>query len=138
MVNKKKQRKLQRIKKTMETMKSGYYFDVHLQFSEITWVIWLENFKKDSNVHIINEWLHWFHSNWLFEWYENIDFNKDLRWPHWKHISSYLNNFKEHQNNEDGKFQLSSGKFIETNSHIGPILMLSNQFQVPELSCDPK
>ena len=69
------------IKNALSSMKSGKLGEFRIRFEETKCVICLEIFDSSSDIHIINECSHYFHSDWLHSWFKNIRLNLKLKWP---------------------------------------------------------
>ena len=76
-----KNKRNEEIIKALSSMKSGKLGNFTARFDEPKCVICLENFDKNSDVHIINECFHYFHTNWLQNWFKNIRLSMKLKWP---------------------------------------------------------
>ena len=72
----------QEIQWILESMNKGKYGDVKIEYDQTSWVIWLSLFTKKSNISIIEECKHVFHSEWLASWYENLQIDRPLVCPH--------------------------------------------------------
>ena len=69
------------INKALSAMKSGKYRDIIIRFEEEKWVICLENFTSDSQIHLINECSHYFHSDCLSAWFHSMRLSQQLKCP---------------------------------------------------------
>jgi len=78
----------QRITDTMKHMKNDIFKNIDTKYNQDSWVICLEKFEEEWNVHVTNECLHVFHSKCLHEWYDNMPVLKDLCCPHWNTVNS--------------------------------------------------
>lgn len=70
-----------RVERTMDKQKQGLFEDIGSRFGETEWVICITPFQQKDNVTVTNECHHTFHSQWLREWYENIQIIRLLTWP---------------------------------------------------------
>ena len=73
--------RVEQINKALTLMKSGSYSNFRIRFEEQNWVIWLENFTSESNIHLINECSHYFHSQCLSTWLHSIRLGLPLKCP---------------------------------------------------------
>ena len=78
--------KLRYIDHALANMRSGPYKSLKYKFEQVSWSVWLELFTQESKVHITNEWSHVFHSEWLDDWFWNIRWDMNLKWPNWNSI----------------------------------------------------
>ena len=62
-------------------MRQGKYWNFKSRYQEENWSICLELFDDNSEVMLINECSHTFHSKWLEDWFWNIKIEQDLKWP---------------------------------------------------------
>lgn len=97
------QNRAKNIEETMNNMKHGQFQYFENKYHEDNWVICLESFKPDSEIHITNECSHVYHSSCLKEWYENIDAKKDLKCPH-------CNSVNRPNKENNGSLELISGE----------------------------
>ena len=67
------------INKALALMKSGKYSNFRIRFKEQSWVICLENFTSESNIHLVNECSHYFHSQCLSTWLHSIRLGLPLK-----------------------------------------------------------
>ena len=73
--------RVEQINKALALMKSGNYSNFRIRFEEQSWVICLENFTSESNIHLINECSHYFHSQCLSTWFHSIRLGLPLKCP---------------------------------------------------------
>jgi DNA-directed RNA polymerase subunit RPC12/RpoP len=66
----------------LQNMKSGKYSQLYIEYGQDSCVICLETFEHNSQVHIINECSHVFHTRWLTEWVSNVRPNSAIHCPH--------------------------------------------------------
>lgn len=107
---------------TLAKMRHGSYEEFNAKYHQDSCVIWLEDYKNDSQVHITNEWEHIFHSKWLKEWYQAIPATKPLSCPHWNTVNT------PDSTPPDNKLQELSmeGKIQEETKYLDSRVMLTN------------
>ena len=79
--NRNRNNRVEQINKALALMKSGRYSNFRIRFEEQSWVICLENFTSESNIHLVNECSHYFHSQCLSTWFHSIRLGLPLKCP---------------------------------------------------------
>jgi len=72
-----------RVKEFMNYMENGKYPRQELHYSEKVCAIWLELYKRDQNLHIINGCKHSFHTCCLKNSFEKVKLKRSLKCPSW-------------------------------------------------------
>ena len=74
------------IKKWLHNMAWEKYSKLNVKYDQTSWIICLNDYEQDEEVHITNECSHVFHYKWLDQWFHNISSRSDLKWPLWSTV----------------------------------------------------